>query len=61
MILCKNLEELQLLFPFGRTKLLALLKAKALPVVKIGQQYATSAAHIANWLSENMGKEIFFD
>lgn len=35
-------KELLMLFPFGKTKLLQLLHAGVLPVVKIGRDYMTS-------------------
>ena len=37
-----GIEELLQVLPFGKTKLLQLLNANALPVVKIGRDYVTS-------------------
>ena len=53
-------EKLLEIFPFGRTKLQALLNAGALPVVKIGRSYLSSPAMIERWLLENTGKEVAF-
>lgn len=51
-------EDLLKIFPFGKTKLRQLLKAGALPVVKVGRQYITSQEAIDRWILENIGKEI---
>ena len=55
-----TLEDLENIFPFGRTKLLKLCKAGALPVVKVGKDYISSQALIDRWMLEHDGKEIFW-
>lgn len=53
-------KDLLKIMPFGRTKLLQLLKAGVLPVVKVGKSYLTSDEMINSWLKDHMGKEIFY-
>lgn len=55
-----TLDDLEELFPFGRSKLLKLCQSRALPVIKIGKDYISSPEQISRWLLENDGKEIFF-
>ena len=55
-----GIEELLQVLPFGKTKLLQLLNANALPVVKIGRDYVTSDVILNDWLAENLGKEIYY-
>lgn len=37
-----SFSDLLEIFPFGKTKLRQLIKAGALPVIKVGRQYITS-------------------
>ena len=55
-----GIEELLQVLPFGKTKLLQLLNANALPVVKIGRDYVTSDVILNDWLAENVGREIYY-
>lgn len=55
-----TLDDLEGIFPFGRSKLLKLCQAHALPVIKIGKDYISSPELISRWLLENDGKEILF-
>ncbi len=53
-------EELQRIFPFGKTKLNQLLQAGILPVIKIGKHYITTKKMLDKWFEENRGKELFY-
>ena len=52
-ILSQN--DLLELFPFGRSKLNALL-----PVTKVGRDYITTRAELDRWFAANRGREIFY-
>ena len=55
-----TLDDLEKIFPFGRTKLLKLCKENALPVIKVGKDYISTPALIEQWAKEHQGKEIFY-
>lgn len=55
-----TLDDLEQIFPFGRSKLLKLCQCRALPVVKVGKDYISCPALINRWMLENDGKEILF-
>lgn len=55
-----TLDDLEHIFPFGRSKLLKLCQSRALPVVKVGKDYISSPALINRWMLDNDGKEILF-
>lgn len=55
-----SFSDLLEIFPFGKTKLRQLIKAGALPVIKVGKQYITSKEAIQRRTLENIGKEILF-
>lgn len=55
-----TLCELEKIFPFGKSKLLALCKAGALPVVKVGRDYISSPEMINRWMMEHDGKEVLY-
>ena len=57
-ILSQN--DLLELFPFGRSKHNALLRAGVLPVTKVGRDYITTRAEPDRWLAANRGREIFY-
>ena len=57
-ILSQN--DLLELFPFGRSKLNALLRAGVLPVTKVGRDYITTRAELDRWFAANRGREIFY-
>ena len=54
------MEVLLELFPFGRSKLNALLRAGVLPVTKVGRDYITIRAELDRWFAANRGREIFY-
>ena len=55
-----TLNDLEKIFPFGKSKLLKLCKAGALPVVKVGKDYISNPTMINRWMQENEGKENFY-
>ncbi len=56
-----SLEDLEIILPFKKTKLMQLLHNGALPVVKIGRDYITTPSLLNAWISENIGKEIYYN
>lgn len=55
-----TLQDLERIFPFGKSKLLKLCKAGVLPVVKVGKDYISNPTLIDRWMQENEGKEILY-
>lgn len=55
-----DLKDLEVIFPFGKSKLLKLCKSGVLPVVKVGKEYISSPSLIERWFKDNEGKEIIF-
>ena len=55
-----TLTDLEKIFPFGKTKLLALCKDGILPVVKVGRDYISSPELINRWMLEHEGKEVVY-
>ena len=53
-----TLDDLQKVFPFGRTKLLKLCREGVLPVVKVGKTYISNQILIERWLLDNEGRKI---
>ena len=46
------------ILPFGRTTLQKLLRARVLPVVKVGRKYLTTRKELEAWVVKYRGKEI---
>lgn len=55
-----SVEEISQMLGIGKTKTRELLQSKLLPVTKIGRDYFTSKAAIMEFLSRNIGKELYF-
>lgn len=53
-----TLEDLQRMFPFGKSKLLKLCRAGLMPVIQVGRHYLSSPELINQWMLENVGKKI---
>jgi hypothetical protein len=53
-----TLDDLQLIFPFGRSKLLKLCREGVLPVVKVGKTYISNKDLVARWLLDNEGRKL---
>lgn len=52
-------EDLYELFPFGKTKVKALLLSGQLPTIKVGRDYITTFSLIEKFIEENRGREIY--
>lgn len=59
-IIVYTLEDLEQIFPFGKSKLLKLCKKGNFPVIKVGKDYISNPTLIKRWFIENEGKEIIF-
>lgn len=55
-----SVDEIAHMLGLGKTKTRELLQSKLLPVTKIGRDYFTSKTAIQEFLSKNIGKELFF-
>lgn len=55
-----SVEEIASMLGLGITKTRELLQSRLLPVTKIGRDYFTSKTAIQEFLSKNIGKELFF-
>lgn len=55
-----SVEEIAEMLGLGKTKTRELLQSRILPVTKIGRDYFTSKTAIQEFLSKNIGKELFF-
>lgn len=55
-----SVDEIAQMLGLGKTKTRELLQSKILPVTKIGRDYFTSKTAIQEFLSKNVGKELFF-
>ena len=53
-----SVKDLQSILPFGKSKIYALVKAGALPVIKVGRNYVTTEAAVEQWLQKHMGDTI---
>lgn len=53
-------SDLYDILPFGRTKVNQLIKSGQLPVVKIGKDYITTYKILEDWISNNIGEEIYY-
>lgn len=53
-------KDLYEILPFGKTKVKQLINSGQLPVVKIGNDYITTFKLLEEWISENIGQEIYF-
>lgn len=55
-----SVEEIAEMLGLGKTKTRELLQSRILPVTKIGRDYFTSKTAIQEFLTKNIGKELFF-
>ena len=53
-----TLDDLLVIFPFGKSKMLKLCQAGVMPVIKIGRDYISNPMLIEKWFAENEGREI---
>ncbi len=55
-----TIDEIAEMLGIGKTKAKELLKSKLLPVTKIGRDYFTSRTAIQEFLTKNIGKELYY-
>lgn len=55
-----SIEDMLTMLPFGKTKLYQLIRSEAIPVVKIGRSYITTEELLNSWISDNIGKTIYY-
>lgn len=55
-----GLKDLYEILPFGKTKIMQLIHAGELPVVKVGKNYITTPSKIEKWIEENVGQELYY-
>ena len=55
-----SLNDLYEILPFGKTKILKLIAANELPVMKVGKDYITTYNILEKWIEEHIGEEIYF-
>lgn len=55
-----SVDEIAQMLGVGKTKTRELLQSRLLPVTKIGRDYFTSRTAIQDFLSRNIGKELYF-
>lgn len=53
-----SVKDLQTILPFGKSKLYALVKSGALPVIKVGRNYVTTREAVEQWIQDHMGETI---
>ncbi len=55
-----SVEEISQMLGIGKTKTRELLQSRILPVTKIGRDYFTSKTAIQEFLTKNVGRELYF-
>lgn len=62
MIMNKILSQQDLydVLPFGKTKVLQLIKSGELPLVKVGKDYITTFNLLEEWIKNHIGEEIYY-
>lgn len=55
-----SVDEISKMLGIGKTKTRELLQSRLLPVTKIGRDYFTSKKALMEFLSKNIGKELYF-
>lgn len=52
-------QDLYEVLPFGKTKVLQLIKSGELPLVKVGKDYITTFNLLEEWIKNHIGEEIY--
>ena len=52
-------QDLYDVLPFGKTKVLQLIKSGELPLVKVGKDYITTFNLLEEWIKDHIGEEIY--
>jgi len=53
-------KDLYEILPFGKTKIHQLLASKAIPMVRVGNDYIMTFDLLEKWIEDNLGKEIYY-
>lgn len=53
-------QDLYDVLPFGKTKVLQLIKSGELPLVKVGKDYITTFNLLEEWIKNHIGQEIYY-
>ena len=53
-------QDLYDFLPFGKTKVLQLIKSGELPLVKVGKDYITTFNLLEEWIKNHIGEEIYY-
>ncbi|WP_443662340.1 hypothetical protein [Eshraghiella crossota] len=53
-------QDLYDVLPFGKTKVLQLIKSGELPLVKVGKDYITTFNLLEEWIKDHIGEEIYY-
>ena len=53
-------QDLYDVLPFGKTKVLQLIKSGEPPLVKVGKDYITTFNLLEEWIKNHIGEEIYY-
>ena len=53
-------QDLYDVLPFGKTKVLQLIKSGELPLVKVSKDYITTFNLLEEWIKNHIGEEIYY-
>ena len=53
-------QDLYEVLPFGKTKVLQLIKSGELPLVKVGKDYITTFNLLEEWIKNHICEEIYY-
>ena len=53
-------QDIYDVLPFGKTKVLQLIKSGELPLVKVGKDYITTFNLLEEWIKNHIGEEIYY-
>ena len=53
-------QDLYDVLPFGKTKVLQLIKSGERPLVKVGKDYITTFNLLEEWIKNHIGEEIYY-
>lgn len=55
-----GLKDIYEILPFGKKKILKLIQAGELPVLKIGRTYITTKEQLIKWIESHLGDELYY-
>lgn len=53
-------KDLYEILPFGKTKIKQMLASGAIPMMRVGNDYITTFDLLQQWISDNLGSEIYY-